>query len=174
MNARIAPTCCSVHAGGVSRKPGAPVELWVKIRRRGRGFGGQPGDPARGARCGSCATRARRVESRGVVVAEPRAARQATAMPSSVLASTGRLQEFSSLDSGFGSAGGQVIAGRAGGRRVGKAALRPSRSPTRRQETRKPGACAGESGSAPLVKAGPPAERAGGNLVRPGVVSQVS
>ena len=116
---------CSHRSARRSSRSGAPVELWVKIRPRGRGSGGQPGDPARGARCGSCATRARRRRAGEAVVAEPRAARQATACRAPSWPRTRRLQEFSSLDPGFGSAGGQVIAGRAGGRRVGEAGTGP-------------------------------------------------
>jgi hypothetical protein len=66
---------------------GAPVELWVKIRRPDTGFGGQPEDPAGRAGWGSCATRARRRRAGEAGVAEPRAARQATGIPGSVLAS---------------------------------------------------------------------------------------
>jgi hypothetical protein len=68
-------------------KYGAPVELWVKIRRPDTGFGGQPEDPAGRAGWGSCATRARRRRAGEAGVAEPRAARQATGIPGSVLAS---------------------------------------------------------------------------------------
>jgi hypothetical protein len=99
---------------------GSSVDLGVKIQLRGRGSGGQPGDPAREARCGSCAIRARRRRAGGAVVAEPRVKRRHAGIRPGfepvVCWDSRRLTRALAPLSG--------IAGRAGGRRVGEAGTR--------------------------------------------------